>query len=81
MQLRNLHQDQNIKLELSEKMKLLNEKKGDISKGKYDDTLKELNEKELNDHSFDYKISLENIPEDHFNYKFIQEKVEVISWF
>lgn len=78
MLLRNLHQEPTLKNDLFTIIKTLNGQKEEIVKGKFDETLKEVYEKEFNDHSFDFRIVFDELPEELLNYKVIQDKAEVL---
>lgn len=50
-------------------MKNLNKKKDEITKGKFDEQLLELNNKELEDFSYEFNLIIQSIPENLNNYK------------
>lgn len=50
-------------------MKNLNKKKDEITKGKYDESLQEFNNKELEDISYEFNLIIHSIPENLNNYK------------
>ena len=76
--LKNRVEKQDLKNDLLNEINKIKSFKADIEKGLFDDTIKEVLDKETNDFSFDYTLVLNNLPENMLNYAILQGKLEVI---
>lgn len=70
-----------LKNELISEINKIKTHKDEIEKGSFDETIKELFEKENLDPSFDFTLIINNLSESMLNYSVLQAKLEVILGF
>ena len=75
--LKNRIEKTEMKNELLNEINKIKSHKDEIEKGTFDETIKELFEKENMDPSFDFTLIINNLPENMLNYSLLQTKLEV----
>lgn len=75
--LKNRIEKTELKSELLNEINKIKSHKDEIEKGTFDETIKELFEKENMDPSFDFTLIINNLPENMLNYSLLQTKLEV----
>lgn len=75
--LKNRIEKTELKNELLNEINKIKSHKDEIEKGTFDETIKELFEKENMDPSFDFTLIINNLPENMLNYSLLQTKLEV----
>lgn len=71
--------NQKLKEEIIQSLNDMKNYKEEVVKGKYDEHLKEIYEKELHDFSYDFTLLIKNAPEDLMKYANLQNKMQVIN--
>ena len=71
------NENQKLKEEIIQSINDMKNYKEEVVKGKYDENLKEVYEKELHDFSYDFTLLIKNAPEDLMKYASLQNKMQV----